>query len=81
MEHLGELIKQRRKERKLSQAELASLVGMSRATISGIENNTCSEIGVRKLEKLMLAVGLRLTAEPIKRRPTVYEVRSMNVHE
>ena len=80
MEDLGKLLKQYRKKRGMTQAELAALEGMSRATVSGIENNTIIEVGARKLEKLLLAVGLRLSAEP-DRRPTTAEVVRMRVHD
>lgn len=48
---------------------------MSRATISGIENGTINEIGVRKLIALCAAFGLELTATPRSRRPTLQELR------
>lgn len=64
----------------MTQAELAALVSMSRATVSGVENNTIIEVGARKLEKLLLAVGLRLSAEP-NRRPTTAEAVRMRVHD
>lgn len=64
----------------MTQAELAALVSMSRATVSGIENNTIIEVGAHKLEKLLLAVGPRLSAEP-NRRPTTAEVVRMRVHD
>ena len=53
MEQLGELIKALRKANKMTQQALAQQYGMSRATISGIENNTISEIGLRKVENLL----------------------------
>ena len=57
MEEIGKVIKQQRKAQGLSQSELASKVGMSRATISGIENNTIPEVGVRKLEAILQVLG------------------------
>lgn len=80
MEDIGKLIRQTRKARKLSQAALASRLGMSRATISGIENNTVSDIGVRKLEALLNALGYTLTAKPLSRRPTLEELVRENPH-
>jgi transcriptional regulator with XRE-family HTH domain len=58
-----------------SQADLARGLGMSRATISGIENGTVQEIGVRKLMSLCASLGLELIARPKGRRPTLQELR------
>jgi HTH-type transcriptional regulator / antitoxin HipB len=64
-----------RKERALSQAELAASLGMSRATISGIENGTIAEIGIRKVAALCIAVGLELTIQAQSHRPTLQALR------
>lgn len=40
LEILGEMIKQARKERKLTQSELGSLIGVQKSQISRIERNT-----------------------------------------
>jgi transcriptional regulator with XRE-family HTH domain len=58
-----------------SQADLARSLGMSRATISAIENGTVREIGVRKVIALAAALGLELTVQPKRRRPTIDELR------
>jgi HTH-type transcriptional regulator / antitoxin HipB len=80
MEELGKLIRQARKTRQLSQAELAARLGMSRATISGIENNTIKEVGARKLEALLNMLGYTLTARPSTRRPTLDDLLRENPH-
>lgn len=64
MEKIGELIRCLRKAEKLSQQALAQQYGMSRATISGIENNTISEIGLRKVEAILNGFGYELAAIP-----------------
>jgi transcriptional regulator with XRE-family HTH domain len=58
-----------------SQADLARALGMSRATISAIENGTVREIGVRKVIALAAALGLELTIQAKRRRPTIDELR------
>jgi HTH-type transcriptional regulator/antitoxin HipB len=73
-DEIGKLIQKSRKNRKLSQQELASMLGMSRATISGIENNTIHEIGIRKIMALCSALNLELFVKEKTRRPTLQEL-------
>ncbi|KJZ45980.1 MULTISPECIES: helix-turn-helix domain-containing protein [Pseudomonas] len=81
MENLGKLIRTLRKERKLSQQTLAQQYGMSRATISGIENNTLSEIGLRKVEAILNGFGYELTAVPRQsKRPTLDTLKKVDFH-
>ena len=58
-----------------TQADVASPLGMSRATVSAIENGTVNEIGVRKLMALCASVGLVLNVVSRGRRPTLPELR------
>lgn len=82
MEKIGELIRSLRKAEKLSQQALAQQYGMSRATISGIENNTISEIGLRKVEAILNGFGYELAAIPLaSRRPTLDTLRKVNFHD
>lgn len=82
MEQLGELIRSMRKAQKLSQQALAQRYGMSRATISGIENNTISEIGLRKVEAILNGFGYELTAVPLQtQRPTLDSLQKVNFHD
>lgn len=82
MERLGELIRTLRKAQKLSQQALAQRYGMSRATISGIENNTISEIGLRKVEAILNGFGYELTAVPVRaQRPTLDVLQKVNFHD
>lgn len=75
LSEIGLALRQARKETGQSQAALAQSLGMSRATISAIENGTVAEIGVRKLMALAAAVGLELSIAPVHTRPTLYELR------
>jgi transcriptional regulator with XRE-family HTH domain len=82
MKQLGELIKALRKANKMTQQALAQQYGMSRATISGIENNTIAEIGLRKVEAILNGFGYELTAVPRQsRRPTLDTLQKVNFHE
>ncbi|MNT67659.1 hypothetical protein D3C71_2188930 [compost metagenome] len=54
---------------------------MSRATISGIENNTLSEIGLRKVEAILNGFGYELTAVPRQtKRPTLDTLKKVDFH-
>ncbi|VVO12002.1 hypothetical protein PS718_03505 [Pseudomonas fluorescens] len=82
MEELGELIRTLRKAHKLSQQALAQRYGMSRSTISGIENNTVSEIGLRKVEAILNGFGYELKAVPLQaERPTLDSLQRVNFHD
>ena len=74
MTEIGQLIRKARKNRKLSQGSLAALLGMSRATISGIENATVPEIGIRKVMSICAALGLELVAQEKTKRPTLQQL-------
>jgi transcriptional regulator with XRE-family HTH domain len=52
---VGLQIKQSRLLAGISQAELARLADVSRATINGIENNSIKEIGVNRLNRVVAA--------------------------
>ncbi len=75
---MGQLIRTARKNRKLSQGGLGQQLGMSRATISGIENGTIPEIGVRKLLSICAALGLELVAQEKTKRPTLQQLMRDN---
>ncbi len=72
---IGLEIRTARRLRKLSQAELAKSLGMSRSTISQIESGTVREIGVRKLMRLLDLLGLELRVRPAASPPTLEELR------
>jgi transcriptional regulator with XRE-family HTH domain len=81
MIELGLLIKKLRKEAHLSQSELAQRHGMSRATISGIENDTIAEVGIRKVAAILEGLGYQLTATPKRRRKNLDELKSASIHD
>jgi transcriptional regulator with XRE-family HTH domain len=74
LSELGQLICKTRKTRKVSQANLAAQLGMSRSTISGIENGTVGEIGIRKILSLCTALGLELLVQEKTKRPTLQQL-------
>jgi HTH-type transcriptional regulator/antitoxin HipB len=78
LEQIGVVLREARKASGQSQQELAKPLGMSRATISAIENGTVSEIGVRKLMALCAALGLSIHVSVPETRPTLFELREEN---
>jgi HTH-type transcriptional regulator / antitoxin HipB len=75
MERFGATLRNARKAKGLSQAVLAASLGMSRATISGIENDTLAEIGIRKFSAVCSALGLELIVQARSQRPTLHSLR------
>ncbi len=76
MQAIGAAIRRARKEKKLTQAQLALALGMSRATVSGIETGRIPEVGVRKLMALCAVLGLALSVAPEAPYPTYQELRA-----
>jgi HTH-type transcriptional regulator/antitoxin HipB len=73
---MGPLLQSTRKQAGLSQEQLAQPLGMSRATISALENGRCDEIGFAKLAALFELLGLEITIGPRKSRPTLDDLRA-----
>jgi HTH-type transcriptional regulator / antitoxin HipB len=72
---IGAAIREARRAAGRTQADLAAELGMSRATISAIENGTIQEVGVRKLAALCAAIGLDVHVGPQRPRPTLQQLR------
>ena len=74
LDEIGLTIRNARNRQKLSQHALAELVGMSRSTISLIEQGSVAEIGIRKIIALCDVLGLELMAREKSRRPTLQQL-------
>ena len=72
---IGFTIRSARKEAKLTQQQLAELLGMSRATISGIETGRVAEVGIRKMAALCSVLDLEITVGKRRPYPTLQELR------
>lgn len=73
----GLVIRDARKQAGLTQAELARRLGMSRATVSQLENGVIADLGIRKLAKIGDRLGLEIVVRP--RRPlTLHEAYARN---
>jgi transcriptional regulator with XRE-family HTH domain len=75
MIELGQTIRKARKEKRLTQAELAAAAGIARMTLSQIENGTIQDIGIRKVMRLLEYLGLELAVRPAGAPPTLEELR------
>jgi transcriptional regulator with XRE-family HTH domain len=72
---IGSEIRTARRQRKITQAQLAKDLGMSRTTISQIEKGIVQEIGARKLIRILEYCGLELRVRPFGAPPTLEELR------
>lgn len=61
LEHLGVQIKRLRRQRGWSQAQLAELAGLDRTTLGMLERNDYSDIGIRKVQRVLELLGKKLT--------------------
>lgn len=75
LSEIGKRLREARTATGRSQEDVARPLGMSRATISAIENGTVNEIGVRKLMALCGALGLELSVVAHV-RPTLRDLRN-----
>lgn len=76
----GLLIRNARRQACMTQADLATRLGMSRATISQLENGVIAELGVRKLARICDRLGLEVAIR--ERRPlTLHEAYARNREE
>jgi transcriptional regulator with XRE-family HTH domain len=71
---LGQVVLARRKKLKMSQFALASANGMSRATISSLENGKLPELGIRKVLAICATLGLELELKEASLRPTLRDL-------
>ncbi len=79
-DQIGSQILAARKSKKITQQALAAQLGMSRATISAIENGSIPEIGIRKVMALCAALGLELMVQQRSSRPTLQQLLREQEH-
>lgn len=75
MKHIGQNIREQRKRQKLSQAALAKSTGISRSSLSQLETGTITDIGIKKVMRVLDYLGLELTVRPAGAPPTLDELR------
>ena len=72
IEDIGYEIKSERRRRRLSQEALAQKAKISRATLEALENNRGSDIGLKKVRRILNILGLDLIVSKHTRpRPTL----------
>jgi transcriptional regulator with XRE-family HTH domain len=64
LSEVGQIAREARKKRRLTQDEVAAPLGMGRATLSRLENGMVDEIGIRKIMALCDQLGLELVVRP-----------------
>lgn len=75
LQQIGQQIATVRRNKRLTQVQLAGLAGLSRATLDAFENGRASDIGTAKLVRLLGVLGLELLVRPAtQERPTMEEL-------
>ena len=72
---LGNAIREARRRQKLTQSALAKATGIGRSTLSQIETGAVTDIGIRKIIRVLDYIGLELTTRPQGAPPTLEELR------
>ncbi|MBM0105556.1 transcriptional regulator [Steroidobacter sp. S1-65] len=73
----GQMIRQARRARRLTQRELALRTGLSRLTLNQLENGVIPDLGVRKVGAVLDALGLELQVQPAEPRAGTKDFLSM----
>lgn len=72
---MGQAMREARKSMRLTQEALAAMHGMSRNTVAAIEKGTVPEVGIRKVMALCTSLGLEMSLQPKRGRPTLNQLR------
>jgi transcriptional regulator with XRE-family HTH domain len=71
MIELGVALKEIRLQKNIKQADLCTATGLSRATLSRLENGRLAELGIRKMMVLCDHLGMALHLQTAQTRPTL----------
>lgn len=72
---LGKHIRDERRRLKMSQAGLARKTGISRTSLSQLESGVISDIGIRKVMRILEYLGLEFAIRPAGAPPTLDELQ------
>jgi transcriptional regulator with XRE-family HTH domain len=75
LEKLGLEIKRLRKEKKYSQDDLEKYSGITKRTISKIENGFIDEVGIKKVAFILDLLGYEFGIRPKGHPPTLEELQ------
>lgn len=75
LEKLGKEIKSLRKNKKWSQDNLEQYSGITKRTISKIENGFIDEVGIKKVETILDLLGMEFSLRPKGRPKTLEELQ------
>lgn len=75
LKEFGQNMAKLRKEKKVSQEKLSKDIGISRATISSLENGTSSDVGIKKILQILDYLGYELTCKEKSPFPTFEELK------
>jgi len=75
LNELGQTIKRLRKEKHWSQADLEQYSGITKRTISKIENGFTEEVGIRKVETILDLLGMEFSLRQKGRPKTLEELQ------
>ena len=62
---IGETIRATRKARGWSQQQLADLCNLDRTTIGALERNDFNDLGIRKVDRVLMVLGKTLTTKDV----------------
>ena len=65
LDDVSQTIRTARKKRGLSQQQLADLVQLDRTTIGALERNDYRDLGIRKVERVLMVLGKTLSCENV----------------
>ena len=75
LENLGYELKKLRREKRWSQERLETYSGISKRTISKIENGFIEEVGIKKVAMLLDLLGVEFALRPKGRPKTLEELQ------
>jgi len=76
LKDFGTYLASLRKEKHISQAQLAKDLNISRATISSLENARNSDVGIKKVLQIIDYLGYELTCKEKSAFPTFEELKN-----
>jgi len=76
LEDLGKEIKLQRKNKKWTQDDLEQYSGITKRTISKIENGFIDEVGIKKVETILDLLGMEFALRPKGRPRTLEELQN-----